>query len=484
MKHWLRRVTEVHSVAFLFFLALMTYYASTPIADPDVPWHIATGTYILQHHTIPTTDMFSWSSLGKAWVTQEWGFEVVLAFLAHQFGFLGLVFLNVVVAAATAWVVYRVSLYYTRTNKVAAVIVGWLSVFAAFPFWIDRPQIASYLLFAVFLWILEQVRRGKYIPLAFAPVLIWGWANLHASSIIGVLMLLFEVVLSFVPGLGRIEPLQLPKGARWRLVASGLAGAVTGLLTPLGIKSYEYTLLSGSSELAKHIAEWNAPNFQEGYYAHFFVPILFIVGAVVVIRKQSQPLKAVIYAAGACYLMLMHQRFMPYFTIALALVVAANASGLGKAYMTIHKRVRILNGIIGIVLVAAIAGLAVRSTGNVSSHFSRSAYPVGAVSYMKQHHLTRNILNSYAFGGYLIYEGIPTFVDGRTDIFLKDGVYQDYLDLREVKSGAQNVLNKYPFQAAVLSHGSPIEVLLRIQGDWQRVYKSDVADVYVKNPTK
>src|SRR5258705_9638702 len=45
---------------------------------------------------------------------------------------------------------------------------------------------------------------------------------------------------------------------------------------------------------------------------------------------------------------------------------------------------------------------------------SRQISPEGAVDYIFAHNLHGNIYNGYEFGGYLIFRGLPTFIDGRT----------------------------------------------------------------------
>src|ERR1019366_3869605 len=45
--------------------------------------------------------------------------------------------------------------------------------------------------------------------------------------------------------------------------------------------------------------------------------------------------------------------------------------------------------------------------------------PAGAVAALKAANVGR-VFNDYNFGGYLIYSGIPTFIDGRTELYGAD----------------------------------------------------------------
>ena len=49
------------------------------LADPDTYSHVALGRWILEHHTVPTTDPFSATLRGTHWVAFEWLSQVTFA---------------------------------------------------------------------------------------------------------------------------------------------------------------------------------------------------------------------------------------------------------------------------------------------------------------------------------------------------------------------------------------------------------------------
>lgn len=83
----------------------------------------------------------------------------------------------------------------------------------------------------------------------------------------------------------------------------------------------------------------------------------------------------------------------------------------------------------------------------------------------------------------MIYRGVPTFVDGRTDIFLQSSVFQDYMDLQNLAWDAPYLLTKYNFQSAILPPGYALSVYLLNNPDWTVVYQGTQADVFVKKHT-
>src|SRR5258705_5042235 len=60
----------------LFFMLLIFAGAARPITDPDFWWHLRTGQFIVETHTIPHADIFSALRFGSEWVTHEWLSEV------------------------------------------------------------------------------------------------------------------------------------------------------------------------------------------------------------------------------------------------------------------------------------------------------------------------------------------------------------------------------------------------------------------------
>src|SRR5688572_1674753 len=70
MNRTFARVFQIYVFAYAFF------FASRPLDDADFWWHLKTGQYIVDNGIIPTTDFFSFTNYGKAWVAHEWLSEV------------------------------------------------------------------------------------------------------------------------------------------------------------------------------------------------------------------------------------------------------------------------------------------------------------------------------------------------------------------------------------------------------------------------
>jgi hypothetical protein len=89
------------------------------------------------------------------------------------------------------------------------------------------------------------------------------------------------------------------------------------------------------------------------------------------------------------------------------------------------------------------------------------------------------VLNDYGFGGYLIFAGIPTFIDGRGELYGGQFIarYNRDLSLADLPDFLK-LLEQYKFGATLLAPDTPAIALLDRLPDWQRVYSDDVAVVH------
>ncbi|QSO52256.1 hypothetical protein JZ785_26590 [Alicyclobacillus curvatus] len=484
MKWNWKRLLSIEWLIMAVWILGVAMYEMHDYNDPDTPWHYATGQYILAHHVVPTTDPFSWSSHGMPWVTQEWLFELVFAWIGKHFGFPGTWLFQIAIFTATVVILYLLAVRVSKGNHVMAAILACAAQFAGIIFWTMRPQIVSYMMFALFLLILQYVREGRFGVLYWVPVVMLLWANSHGSSTIGILLLLLEVFVSFIPSVGRFVRVILPKGARWRLVLAAVVGAAVGLINPNGIKAYTYALLSNDSQMTNNIMEWHSPDFHMQSFKYGVLPFLMVTFIIVLIRFRTLPLRDILYFGGSFAVMLVYQRFLPYVAIATVPLLAQVTSDWFRSLNRLTKWMRLTDGVLLLAWIAYFATTIPNVQGPVKDHWSSGAYPVGAVNYMESHHLTTRILNKYDWGGYLIYRGIPTFVDGRTDVFLKNGIFMDYLALQNVWWNAPDLLNKYHFQAILFNSGSSLVTYLTHTGQWKVAYYGTNADVLVPITSK
>jgi len=66
-------------------LLLFVVGLSAPLIDPDLPMHLATGAWILQHHAVPWVEPFAWTRSGAPYYAYSWFPEVAYQ-LSYVYG--------------------------------------------------------------------------------------------------------------------------------------------------------------------------------------------------------------------------------------------------------------------------------------------------------------------------------------------------------------------------------------------------------------
>jgi hypothetical protein len=130
---------------------------------------------------------------------------------------------------------------------------------------------------------------------------------------------------------------------------------------------------------------------------------------------------------------------------------------------------------------AAIASLVI-ATGVIVATMDQAPPFVPRFAVEKLRELKANhILNDYYFGGYLIFQGIPTFIDARAElygpVFLTR--YLRAISLDDVADFVK-LLDEYNIDATLLFPSTRAVGLLDRLPGWERIYADDVAVVHVR----
>ena len=111
----------------------------------------------------------------------------------------------------------------------------------------------------------------------------------------------------------------------------------------------------------------------------------------------------------------------------------------------------------------------------------KQVMPEAAINFVKRANITGNVFNSYQFGGYLIFSGIPTFIDGRAELF-GDTFLQKYKDAVELHDihGAFEMLDEYKVNWIITAPKEPLAIALAQRADWDQVFADEYSVVFVR----
>lgn len=355
-----------------------------------------------------------------------------------------------------------------------------------------RPFLFGNICFALCLLMIEEPTgwlryRKRRIFLLFAL-----WANLHGSVLLGLGTLAVYAALE-------------GSGPRWRLRDLGVAlvgACITprgpdGLLEPL---RYIGRGLGKEPGLLEIVSEWQALDWTSGLGLLVGLYILAAFGGAILGAQRPKP-AAVIVALGFVVAAALQVRHIPLVVLAaaplagLALSDLAGAS-LGrrlKGLKRLHDQARGGPEILGLVLLLSLC--MVRSDGRTYldligeeslESLSEGAYPEGLISELKRRGRAAppRLMASFDWGGALIWAGGPyakVFVDPRVDCYPAE-VAADYITLRWMKPGWEDVLTRWQPDALAFAPTEPLAQALRDSEDWRVSWEDEEALLLVPAP--
>jgi hypothetical protein len=478
-----QRATIDMAVACVAAIALLAVaaFSARVFMDGDTNWHVASGRWILAHHTVPLTDPFSFTFTGKPWIAHEWGSEVMMALAYLAGGWSGVVLL-IGVAAGIAYALIAAELRLWM-GPIGQLIGLGLSFACLQPFLFARPHIlATPLLVFWTARLLAARRQGKAPPLELALLMVL-WANLHASFIFGLGIIGPFAAEAFFDAPNTVAAkLNVVRG--WGFF--GVVAAALSLATPHGIAGLEFPFFVLGMKVLPNILEWRSATFQQ--------PTLFEGAMLATLflglwRGVRVPPFRLLLLVALVHMALQHVRQEAVLAV-LAPVLLAEP--FGRSIKPDRPGPRLIPPVgwkpnwrvpsvavaatlavgAAIVVIARLAIPLVRAdNGNV---------PVTAVAHVPPQLLSQPVFNEYAFGGYLIFKGVKPYIDGRADMY-GDAWVQQYL---AIAGGAQptvdDAFKRWNIRWTILSPREPLVHMLDTRPGWRRIYADSFAVVHAR----
>lgn len=184
------------------------------------------------------------------------------------------------------------------------------------------------------------------------------------------------------------------------------------------------------------------------------------------------------------------------FVFAKLLVALIDKYDKGGTEQAIKAITSILGKIITILLTIIVC--ATMYKGKINSPIvSTSSYPVEACDYILENVDIENmrIFNEYNYGSYLLYRGIPVFIDSRADLYTpefngnknEDGEYEgnnifsDYINTTNISTYYENTFNKYDITHVLIRKNSKLNMFLsRDSEHYKKLYSDDNFVFYVR----
>ena len=458
-------------IAGLFIItAILILLGRSNVLTPDSAYHLKTGEWILKNKTIPKTDIYSWHPEKLTFIAHEWLYQVIIALIHKMGGMIGLTLFSVILTLSS----YLVAMWKNKAYILGGIIAFLMVVCNMGKQIMLLPDSFGVLLLLIILLVTISEKLKEQTKLICVFCLSILMANIHGGMLsVAITLLIFLCTIKC------IKEKQFCQD-RFSLIIAAFIG---GIINPYGISIYRYIGVIGTQS-AKYNTDYITYQFSGMLEVFLFVGIqaLIIIGYMKKYKGQLVLTDDICLYVAVLIMFLTYQRMVNLYTYGLL------AFGLPYGVIAIEDiNEKIKKG--GIITVGVISLFFLIIMG-----LRLPIYNGTADEYIRQNLLSDEILeelrkddvvlyNNVSSGGYLIYENIPVFMDGRTETYTHEYGNHDYwLESVNIDSSPEYVKELgYNFTHMLLRKGSYEAKIYSASKDWKIKSSTDDFILYIKN---
>lgn len=263
----------------------------------------------------------------------------------------------------------------------------------------------------------------------------------------------------------------------------------TGLLTPLGATPYTYLIKTMQGTTTQNISE-HLPLTLVQNIEFMCALIIFIV--ILTFTDTKIRLSDLFMLGGLVFLTFSTRRQFSIFTLVCTIILNKLVCSMLNKYDPegCKKLIKRMTGIVGMIitinLVLIISITNYKKKMN-DSFVDESTYPVMAADYILNNIDIENmrLYNEYNYGSYLLFRGIPVFIDSRADLYSPEfnedvNVFNDYLDLSGLNiDNVEEVLDKYGITHLIMYKDAKLRRFIEQDKErYEELYEDDHFCIY------
>lgn len=505
-----KKTIDKNSIKFtimaVILIAIFCFAISPVTLQNDTFYTIKIGEHILQNG-IDMKDPFSWHE-NLQYTYPHWLYDVVIYLVYSIGGQVGIYISTIVLSIALGLTMYLVNIKLTK-NKLTSFVLTIGAMYLLRNYIAARAQLVTFILFILTVYFIEmflETKKKRYVVgLIIIPIII---ANVHLAVFPFYFVLYLPYIAEYMiyilsnteiilvtakidrlnkkilkttkeeeiqkikDEINRLEE-KNEKNIRKKekikanpykikirgndnvkaLIIIMIICLFTGLLTPLGTTPYTYLIKTMQGTTTHNISE-HLPLTLVNNLEFMCTLVLFI--AILTFTDTKIRLSDLFMLGGLIFLTFYTRRQFSMFTLICVIILNRLINALLDKYdpegckKAIKKMTTITGMIVTICLVLTIS--VIQYKPKMNDHFiDENSYPVGAATYILENLDIKNIklYNEYNYGSYLIFRGIPVFIDSRADLYAPEfnpgvEVFNDYINLSNVDiDNVEEKLDKY-----------------------------------------
>lgn len=501
--------------------------AITPITlQNDTYYTIKIGEHII-NDGIDMQDPFSWHQ-DLAYTYPHWAYDVCTYWIYNAFGMTGIYITTCILTVILGLSIYFVNTKLAK-NKIISFIITIGSMYFIRGYIAARAQLVTFILFILTIFLIEkflETKKKRYaIGLIIIPIII---ANFHVAVFPFYFILYLPYIAEYILAciaeviiyqeikkmlikvkikilskneknkekveklkniieelqakedkikVKRSKELQNPykirlnknKNVRW-LVLIMIICVFTGLLTPLGDTPYTYlskTMQGNTTENINEHLPMTLSNETE------VMCVLIGVLAIMIFTRVKIRLCDLFMLGGLFYLMISSRRQVTMFMLICSIIFNKFIIELIQTYTkikleNIEKKVTTIIGTLIVTILIFVWCYYLVKDKKDDKYIDESTYPVQACDY-----ITQNIdlgqakfYNEYNYGSYMLFRGIPVFIDSRADLYAPEfsgkdeDIFMDFIETSSIAKFYGDIFEKYGITHVITYKNSKINMII------------------------
>ena len=502
---------------------------------------------LIKNNGIDMMDHFSWHE-NLSYTYPHWLYDFLTYFIYLIAGFKSIYIVTCILSALLGISVFLVNSKTTKSKPISFIITIGV-MYALKPYIAARAQLVTFILFIWELYCIERFIENKKIRYAITLVIISTLiANLHVATwpffFILFLPYIAEYIISVVSdiviykkkkklvikhkmkvtkknnNIERIKELQIKlneleeKNEKIKqkrkdtnknsykillnkndnvkfLIIVMVICAFTGLITPTGDTPYTYLYKTMKGNTTENISEHQPLTLINNTDA---ICTLVILISILTFTKTKIKLSDLFFVGGLCYLMFSSRRQF-------SMLVLIGSVVLGRLIVDMITRYSknglkdvddvVKNNLVLVLLTILMGIFSYNSIKPVldDKFVSEKSYPVSACDFILENIDlgTAKFYNEYNYGSYMLFRGIPVFIDSRADLYAPEfsgnkdeDIFSDFINTSSISKYYEDTFEKYNITHVILGKKSKTNLIINKSHDenYKEIYSDDNFVIY------
>ena len=285
------------------------------------------------------------------------------------------------------------------------------------------------------------------------------------------------------------------KAVKW-LVLVAIICAFTGLLTPIGDTPYTYLIKTMQGNTTESISE-HIPLTLYNDKPTMVVLTLFLI--ILIFTDTKIKLSDLFMLAGLVFMAFMSRRQISLLVLIGGFIFAKLVNALVKKYDPdgCAELTRLMTTWIGrlvTILIVCIFSLSLFMPKRNNKFINTASYPVEAADWILENLDVENmrLYNEYNYGSYLLFRGIPVFIDSRADLYTPEfngtkneegeyegrDIFSDYMNISSIGTYYEDKFEKYNITHVIIVKNAKLNMFLSRNEDYKKLYEDNNFIIY------